>query len=776
MQDEKRETAIGAFPYNLLPELYSLSNRIAGIYSIDSLTSNTMHDIACRLIAKHLGVYSVSILLYKGSSDSLSCVGQYINSNQVLENSLFELKKNSIKYVAQYIDVLEFLILTKEIADLQSSYYAYINYRFRNPIPTDIEEFAFILEHYSQLEKSYLAYKKNRQNEQHEIALRSTINGLFYFALTHIEQRPVWEKEFRKRKLFVSQSRVVVAKLGKSIARNSTSLGKVLQKIGIVINDGFYVGIPLEVNNRPIGILRILTNDKIEKEANIQDKDSVNKEKSKEPAEQAFCTEQLIYSYLLRIGNIQTLAFSLSLHIDNYSYYSRFRQIAFRNDLRTDLINFNNTADEITEITNCHSCIIGFADSKQGNVSIKGYSTSSSEYLKKITEEGDFLIDHVTGHVKKEILNLLYLSNNEDGPKLQSVKLDFRNKKVNNIEFYALDQNNNLKSYNGINRQKLKKINSSLSQLFNTNEHVSSELGVGSILFLPLHGKPHGFILLTNTSNSFFSIKDSELTISAVKRMEVELKITSWNQENFQHGLRTIFHQLMSPVVSLRNNIINIRDGTLTPEKRDLRLNEMLDTYTNFSDMLSAHQFFFDFAIHGGINPKIKSLDIFSFVREKVKTYQLKAKMQKGVNITIVGSVGTTPFVKTDPELLSHILQCLLDNAIKYSFNHLKNSDFDTNINYASPNVPNVIYVGVRCYEYSFEINVENWGCRIDPSEVNRIKKFGYRGRQSLEFDASGSGLGLYLVDTIVAAMNGELLITTEGNHTSIKVIFKSIP
>ena len=244
-------------------------------------------------------------------------------------------------------------------------------------------------------------------------------------------------------------------------------------------------------------------------------------------------------------------------------------------------------------------------------------------------------------------------------------------------------------------------------------------------------------------------------------------------QEDFQQALRIIFHQLMSPIVSLRNHIINIRDKTISEEKSKLRINEMMDTYRNFLTMLGANRFFFDYIKKGYIDePKLKNERLFDFINEKVRTYQLRAKAQKGIDIHITHeNPDRLYYFRTDPELFSHVLQSLLDNAIKYSFNHLNVSAY--NVNCPPSGVPNKVFVTIANDLKKVSIKIENWGCQIEQNEVEKIKRFEARGKLADKFDATGSGIGLFVADIIVKSLNGTMLIIPSGAKTTIILTFE---
>ncbi len=102
--------------------------------------------------------------------------------------------------------------------------------------------------------------------------------------------------------------------------------------------------------------------------------------------------------------------------------------------------------------------------------------------------------------------------------------------------------------------------------------------------------------------------------------------------------------------------------------------------------------------------------------------------------------------VQADAERLEQVVVNLLSNAVKYSPDH------------------GPVTVSLRhLQDGSVEIAVEDKGIGIPPDEQERLTERFFRARNAQSVDAKGLGLGLYLVDTLVAKHGGFLTVASEG-------------
>ena len=114
--------------------------------------------------------------------------------------------------------------------------------------------------------------------------------------------------------------------------------------------------------------------------------------------------------------------------------------------------------------------------------------------------------------------------------------------------------------------------------------------------------------------------------------------------------------------------------------------------------------------------------------------------------------------VEADKVFLLKAVTNLLDNAVKYSF----------------PKTIVRIYGGLMGKSSRFHITVINRGIKITEEESKiYCKKRGWRSDSAKSVTQQGSGIGLWIVDSIMKAHGGDLIVipTTSESDTEVKLI-----
>ena len=492
-----------------------LPSKITEIYNNDGLNSHLKHDIACRLIANSIGASTASILLYKGNKNHLYCAGRYINPSIDYANARIKSPKtqNRILEVMKYVSVLEFFQYTNVESDIEALYSEYLSCPLRDPIPIGIEEFEYIFLNKQFLAKDYLKYKRHFQEDVHKIELNGTVTGLFYYMLSHFEHKEIClEKIASKKMLYYDQSKILIVDLEKISARSKTCCENLRKKLNVVIDaNAYYVGIPLEVNNRPIGLLRLLINKKIHllvPEFKINKIEGIHKSNDTESSivvKREFNDQESVLKYVFETANCKTLALIEALHLNNAFYGHGMRQIALKDNLHADFSNLNNVANELTEVVNCYGCIIRYSDNKQSKASIRGFSDSIYEYSKQLSKNGDPYVDSRSERFKIELLDLFYSDMqpivNGQVIKVESVKVEFVNKVVDKISYQYFDEKYHLRSSTEWKGRKFRKLYKGIENIFNLNQSLFAFFDITSIIIVPIKDKEYGIVTLANTSN-----------------------------------------------------------------------------------------------------------------------------------------------------------------------------------------------------------------------------------------------------------------------------------
>jgi len=148
-----------------------------------------------------------------------------------------------------------------------------------------------------------------------------------------------------------------------------------------------------------------------------------------------------------------------------------------------------------------------------------------------------------------------------------------------------------------------------------------------------------------------------------------------------------------------------------------------------------------------------ESLDIVQLAKEAV--CELKALTEEK-KIKILGKYDDIPHINLDKKLTYMIFQNLLSNAVKYS-------PEDTNIN-----------ISVLKNENNVDIEISDKGVGIPKSQQNKMFTKLFRADNVKKLDTTGTGLGLYILKSILDNVGGKIDFESTENKGS--TFYVSIP
>lgn len=222
-------------------------------------------------------------------------------------------------------------------------------------------------------------------------------------------------------------------------------------------------------------------------------------------------------------------------------------------------------------------------------------------------------------------------------------------------------------------------------------------------------------------------------------------------QMNFVAG---VSHELRTPLTVIHMASHNLSSGLVKPEQikrygalikeKSERLNEMIEQTLSFASAKAGR-------VVGerklvALEPVIDDALEASAHALEVAHCTVETKIAEGL-----------PAVQADSKALSHALQNLIRNAAK----HGNAGDW---IGIVANVVPNGRTPTV-------EIQVEDRGAGIPPSELKYIFDPFYRGKRATEEQVEGTGLGLNLVKRIIEAHQGTISVESKVNHGTRFVI-----
>ncbi len=211
-------------------------------------------------------------------------------------------------------------------------------------------------------------------------------------------------------------------------------------------------------------------------------------------------------------------------------------------------------------------------------------------------------------------------------------------------------------------------------------------------------------------------------------------------QLEFAAGLS---HELRTPLAVIRSAGYNLATGNISSkddlvrygkllQEQGVRLSDMVEQALLFAQTQSGRKRYERTAVEveGVIQ---KAIDACQTVLPKYPS-EIVTKIAPGI-----------PLAMTDPNALGHCLQNLLINALKYG------------------SIPGRIHVTADVdsgkIAKEVQIMVENGGPGIDPADLPHIFEPFFRGRNT--DGVTGSGLGLYLVKSIIESLGGRVVVSS---------------
>jgi len=218
-------------------------------------------------------------------------------------------------------------------------------------------------------------------------------------------------------------------------------------------------------------------------------------------------------------------------------------------------------------------------------------------------------------------------------------------------------------------------------------------------------------------------------------------------RRNEQHDafINAVTHELKTPLASIRLYLETLKKRDLDENKRQ----EFYDVMLADSDRLLQTVEQVLRAGQSGLRRRklnFRKIDVGELVTECVKLTRVRHNLAAEA-VTFTESVnGERPQVKADAEELRVAISNLLDNAVKYS---VKGVQISVEVATLDPKK-----VAVR---------IEDKGIGIPSAQLKRIFKRFYRvpGRVMARF--KGTGLGLFIVSSVVERHGGKVFAESEG-------------
>jgi two-component system sensor histidine kinase SenX3 len=218
-------------------------------------------------------------------------------------------------------------------------------------------------------------------------------------------------------------------------------------------------------------------------------------------------------------------------------------------------------------------------------------------------------------------------------------------------------------------------------------------------------------------------------------------------RRNEQHDafINSVTHELKTPLASIRLYLQTLKQREINEDKRQEFYNVMLadsDRLMQTVDqVLRAGQ-------SGQRSRKLnfRKVDIGELALECVNLTRIRHNLSRDA-VSFAESVnGERPQVKADADELRAAITNLLDNAVKYSVKDVH------------------VSVEVAAFgEKRVAVRIKDTGIGIPSSQLNRIFRRFYRAPGRVMARIKGTGLGLFIVRSVVEKHGGKVFAESEG-------------
>ena len=210
--------------------------------------------------------------------------------------------------------------------------------------------------------------------------------------------------------------------------------------------------------------------------------------------------------------------------------------------------------------------------------------------------------------------------------------------------------------------------------------------------------------------------------------------------------IANVSHDFRSPLTSIKGYTQAMLDGTIPPEMQNKYLDIILfetERLTKLtSSLLTLNQF-----ENGGIPIDISVFDINYEIKRCSETFEQRCT-DKQISIELTFDTKKL-MVKADISKIEQVIQNLLDNAIKFSYNN------------------SVIEIRTTERNRKIFVSIKDHGIGIPKDSINKVWDRFYKTDLSRGKDKKGTGLGLSITKEIIEAHGENInVISTEGAGT----------
>ncbi len=243
----------------------------------------------------------------------------------------------------------------------------------------------------------------------------------------------------------------------------------------------------------------------------------------------------------------------------------------------------------------------------------------------------------------------------------------------------------------------------------------------------------------------------SESFDQMVDKIQEQMNLIKEEQEEKMNMVQNLAHDLKTPLASIKSYSEGLRDGIIHSESDTQKAYSIL---INQSDRLS--RMFDDITDVITVNYQENELTQIHIDQLLIPIFEVYSQRlqheQRELDVKIAENI--KPFTQ-DQRAIERIIMNFIDNALKFS-------------EHGSP-------LAVEVFEVDDEIaiSISDSGMGISESDIKNIFERTFRVESSRHKDTGGSGLGLYIAQTLAHQIGGHIEVeSTYGQGTTITLRF----
>ena len=254
-----------------------------------------------------------------------------------------------------------------------------------------------------------------------------------------------------------------------------------------------------------------------------------------------------------------------------------------------------------------------------------------------------------------------------------------------------------------------------------------------------------------NRLESTTRIEEYNEMITAFNRMSTELEKQDRARSDF---IANVSHDLRTPLTTIMGYVRGVMDGTIPTEMQNQYLGVALSEGERMQHMIENN---LDLSKYesGKFVPNMSEFDLSEIIRSIAISMEKRIREK---NIVVQFKYESAEnFVEGDESAIYRVVQNLFDNALKFA---AINSEIEVSLK----NKNNLVFCSIK-----------NYGSSISEEEQKYIWDRYYKADSSRSYHKKGSGLGLYIVKSIINQHNQRITIKSDENSVEFEFTLSAV-